>query len=108
MVRLHLDLRAKLFEAVLSLENDPLRDGHRIKKRVGTKGRLHRLRHGEFRILFEISGSTVYVLDVVRPQRSRAVGEALRALTSQPAEHPVARDLPDLHEVREHLAAPQL
>lgn len=57
---------ATLREAILSLETEPLPDGVRRKKLSGVRPALYRLRAGSWRILYEIEGRTVRVLDVVR------------------------------------------
>jgi mRNA-degrading endonuclease RelE of RelBE toxin-antitoxin system len=45
------------------LADDPIPDGKRIKKLQGFKGNLYRLRAGDYRVLFQRSGTRI---DIVR------------------------------------------
>jgi len=45
------------------LADDPIPDGKRIKKLQGFKGNLYRLRTGDYRVVFQRSGTRI---DIVR------------------------------------------
>lgn len=56
-----------------SLASDPIPDGKRIKKLQGFKESLHRLRAGDYRVVFKQSGTRIDIVRVLsKPDFQRA------------------------------------
>ncbi len=62
------DTRNRIKSALRNLEDDPFisRSKADIKKMKGTKGRenLYRLRIGDYRVVYEVEGGTVWVTEI--------------------------------------------
>lgn len=51
---------------ILALEHNPFPKGKKIKRIKGAKDEFIRLRIGGYRVLYDVSGKEVLILDVVR------------------------------------------
>lgn len=57
--------RKRVVPAILALEENPFPSGKKWKRLKTANARLLRLRVGDYRVLYEVEGSFVYVLAVV-------------------------------------------
>lgn len=59
------ELRAQIHRDLKSLRTSPLPSGIQIKRLKGFRPPLYRLRSGDFRVLYQISGDFVNVLRII-------------------------------------------
>lgn len=68
--KIHKYQKQKIIDAIRRLESDPIKKRAKvdIKKLIGTKEQsdLYRLRVGSYRIIYEISESSIWISEIVK------------------------------------------
>lgn len=63
--KLDLPQQRRILKALRELERNPLPPGKRVKRLQTSRGTLYRWRVGDYRIVYELSGSFIDVLGIV-------------------------------------------
>jgi mRNA interferase RelE/StbE len=58
-------IHRQVLEDLKGLQTHPFPDGKRIKKLKGFKEELYRLRAGDYRVIFQRRGSTIFIVRIL-------------------------------------------